>query len=81
MMHSDQSLYRELTNLAREIDGQIRYVKEFAETNNVDPVKMQDKNGGFVLAPLFAAKADCLNAMATLKANKTMIIHNPPKRR
>lgn len=59
-------LGRELFRTVAAINRQIDEVKKHAETMGVRPEALRDQNGGWVLAPLLAAKAQCLGALAII---------------
>jgi hypothetical protein len=61
-MELGRELFRTIAQINRVIDE----VKTLAEREGVDPVIMRDKNGIWVLAPLLAAKAQCLHALAII---------------
>lgn len=81
MMHGMSDLYSELHRTHLEINKQIDAVKEFAERQTdifgipkdeaPDPTRvyrLQNRDGSFLLTDLLSAKAQCLGAMAALKA-------------
>lgn len=67
-MHSAQSIYDALRRMDNEIERQIQSVKKQADLVGCDIHDLMDNNGLLVLTPLLAAKASCLNGMASLKA-------------
>lgn len=59
-------LGRELFRTVAAINIQIDEVKNSAKSRGIKPEEMRDANGGWVLVPLLAAKAQCLNALAII---------------
>lgn len=68
-MHSDQALYDQLNRTLIEIQHQIEELKTLAEQNEmpVEASEMLGSDGHFLMTPLLLAKAQVLNAMASLK--------------
>ena len=75
-MHTTQTLYNELSNTLRDIDTQIKHIKN--DIANGYPEEKRDKlavwfwmrysDGTYVLERMLQARASTLNAMAALKA-------------
>lgn len=61
-----QAIQEELTRTIAEINLQIDVIKEECERQKQDPLKLRDTNGGFIMAPMLTAKAQCLNGLASI---------------
>lgn len=63
-------LREELMASYREVSNQITVIKENAEKVGIDPMRMQDTSGAWVLVPLFVARAQILHALTLLNQKK-----------
>lgn len=63
-------LGRELTRTISQINQQIAEVEKRAKEMEIAPYKLRDTNGGFVLSPLLAAKAQTLHALALINQRR-----------
>lgn len=63
----DAALYQTLRSLLVAIDQQMSVIADEANRKHISAVAMKDSTGAYVLTPLLLAKAQTLNAMATLK--------------
>lgn len=61
-MELGRELFRTLTAINQQTDT----IKMEAINQDKDPTKLRDNNGGFVLVPLLAARAQCLHALAII---------------
>ena len=77
-MHSDENLYKQLSQTLYQINEQITEIMYAASVEEIDPFKLKTPDGAYVLSPLLTAKAQTLNAMAWLKATKTHVVINNP---
>jgi len=59
-------LGRELFRTISQINQQIDEVVKEAKTLGIQAWELRDPKGGFILAPLLAAKAQCLHALAII---------------
>jgi hypothetical protein len=59
-------LGRELFRTVAAINIQIEEIKNHSKSMGIKPEEMRDAYGGWVLVPLIAAKAQCLNALAII---------------
>lgn len=69
-MHSTQTLYDELSRGLIEVNKMIRSAEEGIREWGGDPATTTDGKFNFVMAPMYATKAQLLLGMATLKATK-----------
>lgn len=69
-MHSDASIYDQLTQTLNAINAQIDKVTAYAMEREIEPSLVQNTNGQPAMVPLIVAKAQCLNGMAVLKASQ-----------
>lgn len=63
-------LGRELIRTHNEIDRSIKQVKEDAREGGMDPFKLRDTQGNYILAPLLAAKAQMLHGLVLVNQPK-----------
>lgn len=63
-------LRRDTVQLLREIETQIKEVKEEAERMGIPPEKLRDRNDGWVMSPLLLAKAQAYSTLVQLQAKK-----------
>lgn len=56
----------QLSELLETIDHQIHIVETFAREEGIPPLKLMDRNGNWVMAPLLLAKAQTLTSLAYL---------------
>jgi hypothetical protein len=68
MSDETNALRDELLATLKDLDTQIEDVSRRAGEMGIDPVKFRDASGGWILAPMLAAKAQVLNGLATLAA-------------
>jgi hypothetical protein len=59
-------LGRELTRTLSQVNQQVEAIRKNAEDRGLDPYAMRDPDGGYVLVPLLAAKANLLHGLAVL---------------
>jgi hypothetical protein len=79
-MHSDENLYKQLTDTLFQINSQIQEIMFAASVEKIDAFKLKTPEGAYVLSPLLAAKAQTLNAMSWLKATRTQVTINRPQK-
>jgi hypothetical protein len=60
------NLGRELVRTLSQINNQIEEVKDQAENSEIDPYRLRDTSGNWILIPLLGAKAQCLHALAII---------------
>lgn len=56
-------LGRELVRTLQEVNQQIEEISQEADRIGTTSTKMQDSNGNYILAPILAAKAQCLHSL------------------
>jgi len=56
-------LGRELAQTLIGVNQEIEIVKAEAKEHGVDPYRMRDKNGMWIMVPLLVAKSNCLHAL------------------
>jgi hypothetical protein len=62
----------ELLTVLNQVDAQIDDVSQVAHDMGIEPVKLRHTSGGWMLAPLLAAKAQALCGLALLDANREL---------
>lgn len=66
-MNVSQNELRRLTvSTLKDVDKAIEAIKDEATMRDISPVTIRDQNGNWVLLPLLAAKAQCLNTLTLL---------------
>lgn len=76
-----RSLEEQLDDLCLTLDKQIATASIEADKIEIDPVELRSMDGGWVLAPLLAAKAQALYALVLVKgglSGSTVNIYNGP---
>lgn len=64
------ALRTELMELYHELKKQREEMALTAAGMNIEPVKLRDTTGGFVMAPVLAAEANTLHALVLLNAKE-----------
>jgi hypothetical protein len=70
---SSLQLRNQLVSLGVDINRQIDVIIDQARNQDIQAHSMRTSNGDWVLTPLLLAKAQVLNALATLEVRKTSL--------
>lgn len=64
-------LAQALAKTLAQVNAQIAEITDEATLAKVSPHKMRDANGGYILTPLLAAKAQCLHALVLVNQRRS----------
>jgi hypothetical protein len=67
MIINEDILRRDTVQLIKQIDAQIDEVKAYAQELGIEPVKLRDTNGNWVMSPLLLAKTQAYASLITLQ--------------
>jgi hypothetical protein len=70
MIITQDILRRDTVQLLKEIDAQIKEVKEEARRLGIPPEKFRDHNNNWVMSPLLLAKAQAYSMLIQLQVKR-----------
>lgn len=70
MIVSPNELRKEMVQLLKSVDAQIKEIEQEAERFGIPPEKMRDSNGNWVMIPLLLAKVQAYSTLVQLNAPK-----------
>jgi hypothetical protein len=70
MIINEDILRRDTVKLIKEIEMQIEEVQRHADIAGIEPHKLRDANGSWVMIPLLQAKAQVYGTLVQLQSKK-----------